>query len=127
MVEKYAEYRVGLAWGEPGDGSYHPVLKFIPLDHFEAPPEIAPDSGQSIYKQALHETHFAESAMSYTRPMRDRYEDYLINEFEPLAKFEIRDFGLFRKLALPGLKRPATSDEVKKNLARRVGDELEYS
>lgn len=127
MVEKYAEYRIRLAWGEPGEGAYHPVLKFLPLDHFEAPPEIAVDSGQSIYKQALNETHFAESAMSYTRPMRDRYEDYLINEFEPLANFEIRDFGLFRKLALPRLKRPATSDEVKKNLARRVGDELEYS
>ena len=49
------------------------------------------------------------------------------NEFEPLANFEIRDFGPITGIVLPGLKRPATLEEVNQKMARRVGDELEYS
>ena len=65
--------------------------------------------------------------MSFARPLRDRYEDYSENEFEPLANFEIRDFGPITGIVLPGLKRPATLEEVNQKMARRVGDELEYS
>ena len=58
------------------------------------------------------ESAYAESVMSFARPLRDRYEDYLENEFEPLANFEIRDFGPITGIVLPGLKRPATLEEV---------------
>ena len=63
----------------------------------------------------------------FCKTLRDRYEDYLENEFEPLANFEIRDFGPITGIVLPGLKRPATLEEVNQKMARRVGDELEYS
>jgi len=127
LVEKYAELRHRVAWGTPGEGSYHPILKVFPLGHFSEPPSLTLASGQSASETVLKESAYAESVMSFARPLRDRYEDYLENEFEPLANFEIRDFGPITGIVLPGLKRPATLEEVNQKMARRVGDELEYS
>ena len=127
LVEKYAELRQRVAWGVPGEGSYHPILKFFPLGHFSEPPSLTLASGQSASEMVSKESAYAESVMSFARPLRDRYEDYLENEFEPLANFEIRDFGPITGIVLPGLKRPATLEEVNQKMARRVGDELEYS
>ena len=127
LVEKYAELRQRLAWGDPDNGSFHPILKFLPLGHFSEPPSLTFASGQSASQTVSSESAYAESVMSFSRPLRDRYEDYLENEFEPLANFEIRDFGPITGIVLPGLKRPATPEEVNQKMARRVGDELEYS
>ena len=127
LVEKYAELRHRVAWGVPGEGSYHPILKVFPLGHFSEPPSLTLAPGQSASETVSKERAYAESVMSFARPLRDRYEDYLENEFEPLANFEIRDFGPITGIVLPGLKRPATLEEVNQKMARRVGDELEYS
>jgi hypothetical protein len=127
LVEKYAELRHRVAWGVPGKASYNPILKILPLDHFTAAPSLTPVSGQSDYESATAENAYAESVMSFSRPLRDRYEDYLENELEPLANFEIRDFGPITGIVLPGLKRSATLEEVNQKMARRMGDELEYS
>jgi len=127
LVEKYADLRQRVAWGTPGKGLYHPILKILPLDHFSEAPSLNPIADQSAYERAIAESDYAESVMSFSRPLRDRYEDYLENEFEPLANFEIRDFGPITGIVLPGLKRPATLEEVNQKMARRVGDELEYS
>jgi hypothetical protein len=127
LVEKYADLRQRVAWGAPGKGLYHPILKILPLDHFSEAPSLIPIAEQSAYERAFAESDYAESVMSFSRPLRDRYEDYLENEFEPLANFEIRDFGPITGIVLPGLKRPATLEEVNQKMARRVGDELEYS
>ena len=127
LVEKYAELRHRVAWGVPGEGSYHPILKVFPLGHFSEPPSLTLASGQSASETVLKESAYSESVMSFARPLRDRYEDYLENEFEPLANFEIRDFGPITGIVLPGLKRPATLEEVNQKMSRRVGDELEYS
>jgi len=127
LVEKYAELRHRVAWGVPGNGLYHPLLKILPLDHFTVAPSLTPVPGQSAFDAASAESAYAASVMSFSRPLRDRYEDYLENEFEPLANFEIRDFGPITGIVLPGLKRPATLEEVNQKMARRVGDDLEYS
>lgn len=127
LVEKYADFRHRVAWGVPDQGLYHPFLKILPLDHFSEPPTQSLASGQSAYEGVSVESDYAESVMSFSRPLRDRYEDFLENEFSPLANFEIRDFGPIAGIVLPGLKRPATLEEVNQKMARRVGDELEYS
>ncbi|SVD28951.1 uncharacterized protein METZ01_LOCUS381805, partial [marine metagenome] len=127
MVEQYAEYRLKVAWGVPGSGTYHPLLKLLPLDHFKELPTESLDSGQSPYHFAMIEGDYADSVMSFARPMRDRYEEYVKSKFEPLSKFEIRDRGEIRGLVLPGLKKPASLEDRKQKLARRVGDDLEYS
>ncbi|MBT3637201.1 MAG: hypothetical protein HN531_09690 [Opitutae bacterium] len=127
LVEKYAELRHRVAWGVPGNGGFNPLLKILPLDHFAVDPSLTPVPGQSAYETASEESDYAESVMSFSRPLRDRYEDYLENEFDPLANFEIRDFGPITGIVLPGLKRAANPEEVNQKMARRVGDELEYS
>lgn len=127
LVEKYANLRHRVAWGIPGEGSYHPLLKILPLDHFSVAPGLTPVSGQSAYEAASEESAYSESVMSFSRPLRDRYVEYLENERDPLGNFEIRDFGPIRGIVLPGLKRSATLEEVNQKVARRVGDELEYS
>ena len=102
LVEKYAELRHRVAWGVPGEGSYHPILKVFPLGHFSEPPSLTLVPGQSASEMVSKESAYAESVMSFARPLRDRYEDYSENEFEPLANFEIRDFGPITGIVLPG-------------------------
>ena len=125
LVEQYADFRLKYAWGEPGEGVFHPVLKKFGLDHFIERPKQSDYTEPHKYAEA--ESDYAKTVMSFARPLRDRYEDYVASEDRPLEDFEIRDFGKIRGLVLPGLKRPATMEEVTLKKARRVGDPLEYS
>ena len=125
LVEQYADFRLKYAWGESGQGVFHPVLKKIGLDHFVERPKQS--DFPEPYKYAQAESDYAKTVMSFARPLRDRYEDYVASKPDPLSNFEIRDFGKIRGLVLPGLKRPATMEEVTLKKARRVGDPLEYS
>ena len=128
LVEKYAEYRLKVAWGTPGTGTYHSILKLFPLDHFEEPPAEPLDSGQSPHDFAMVEGDYSATVMSFARPMRDRYEEYVKSKLDPLSNFDIRDYGE-GALVLPRLKRPATLEDVNREIqgVRRVGDDLEYS
>ncbi len=125
LVEQYADFRLKYAWGEPGQGVFHPVLKKFGLDHFIERPKQS--DFPEPHKHAEAESDYAKTVMSFARPLRDRYENYVASEPDPLSNFEIRDFGKIRGLVLPGLKRPATMEEVTLKKARRVGDPLEYS
>ena len=129
LVEKYAEYRLKVAWGVPGAGTYHSFLKLFPLDHFKEPPAESLDSGGSPNHIAMIEGDYAATVMSFSRPIRDRYEEYVKSKLDPLANYEIRDRGEVRGLVLPGLKKPATLEDVNSSVqdVRRVGDDLEYS
>ena len=129
LVEKYADYRLKVAWGVPGADTYHSFLKLFPLDHFKEPPAESLDSVQSSdpFAIAMVEGDYAATVMSFARPMRDRYEEYVKSKLEPLAKYEIRDYGEIRGLVLPGLKKPVTLEDVNQEDARRVGDDMEYS
>jgi hypothetical protein len=128
LVEKYAEYRLKIAWGVPGTGTYHSFLKLFPLDHFKELPAESLDSGGSPNDIATIEADYAATVMSFSRPTRDRYEEYVKSKLEPLANFDIRDYGEV-SLVLPGLKRTATLEDVNREIqgVRRVGDDLEYS
>ena len=128
LVEKYAEYRLKIAWGVPGTGNYHSFLKLFPLDHFKELPAESLDSGGLPYDIATIEADYAATVMSFSRPMRDRYEEHVKSKLEPLANFDIRDYGEVT-LVLPRLKRLATLEDVNREIqgVRRVGDDLEYS
>ena len=65
--------------------------------------------------------------MSFTRPMRDNYKNYIINKKDTLNNYEIRDYGEIRGLVLPGLKRAASLEDVQSKKARRVGDKMEFA
>ena len=128
LVEKYADNRLTIAWGYSGTGTFNSILKHLPIDHFKKRPEDEPiDADQSSLEKAMVEGEYADAVMSFARPMRDRYEEYVKSKLEPLSKFEIRDYGEVRGLVLPGLKKPASLEDVNKKDARRVGDDLEYS
>jgi hypothetical protein len=127
LVEQYAEFRLKVSWGNPGSAEYHPFLKWTHLDHFTEPPVESLDLNQSPYDTAMTEGDYADTVMSFARPMRDRYEEHVRSKHDPLAKFEIRDYGKIRGLVLPGLKKTAELEHVNQKYARRVGDDLEYS
>ena len=128
LVEKYADNRLTVAWGYSGTGTFNSILKHLPIDHFKKRPEDEEfDADQSSLQKAMVEGEYAGAVMSFARPMRDRYEEYVKSKLEPLSKFEIRDYGEVRGLVLPGLKKPASLEDVNKKDARRVGDDLEYS
>ena len=128
LVEKYADNRLIIAWGYSGTGTFNSILKHLPIDHFKKRPEDEPIAADlSSLEKAKVEGEYSVAVMSFARPMRDRYEEYVKSKLEPLSKFEIRDYGEVRGLVLPGLKKPASLEDVNKKDARRVGDDLEYS
>jgi hypothetical protein len=123
LVENYAKSRMEFAWGKPGNGKFHPVLKKLPLSHFVAPPSsLLPPSERIVL-----EDQYATSLMSFGRPIRDRLQEEIETAVDPLAPFEIKDINGASHVVLPGMQIAATLDEVKRKMARRVGDPMEYA
>ncbi len=126
LIDGYANWRLHLAWGKPNQPTDNPLLEKLPLDHFLIQPTNIPKPDHLGYWIG-NEDRYSGKIMSFTRPMRDVYEDYIHNSFEPLSNFEIRDYEEIQGLVLPGLKKLATIEEVKSRKARRVGDGLEFA
>ena len=56
LVEKYADNRLKIAWGDPGTGTFHSILKHLPIDHFKNRPEDDPlDADQPSLQKAMVE------------------------------------------------------------------------
>ena len=126
LVDWYAKYRLSLAWGEAGKGNFNEYLKKLPMDHFRQPPsELAVAEDPSF--KALEEHQYASKIMSFSRPLRDKFKDVTEETLDPLVNFEIRDFGPVRSVVLPGWKRSASPEEVRRKMARRIGDSIEFS
>jgi len=126
LVDVYANWRLHLAWGEPSRPKNNSFLDKLPLDHFAPLP--------TNFTQTKHlgywvgdENKYSTKIMSFTRPLRDIYEDYILNTFEPLSNFEIRDYEDIQGAVLPNLKKLASIEDVKQRNARRVGDGLEFA
>ena len=126
LIDGYANWRLQIAWGKPNQPIDNPILKKLPLDHFLIQPTNISMPDHLGYWVG-DEDRYAGKIMSFTRPMRDVYEDYIYNSFEPLANFEIRDYEEIQGMVLPGLKKLATIEEVRSRKARRVGDGLEFA
>ena len=123
LVEDYAQKRLEFAWGKPGHGQFHPLLKKLPLDHFNSPPQSSEVSALRIQL----EDKYASKIMSFGRPTRDRLREQVEMAIDPLDKFEIKDIGKVESVVLPGLRKPATLEEVNRKLARRIADPLEFA
>ncbi len=123
MIEKYAKFRLHMAWGQPESGKINPILSKLPLDHFRSPPQVA-DASFDDFSQ---EDEYARKIMSFARPLRDRYSDYCLSQNDSLSSYEIVDLEMARALVKPGLRRPATALDVERGLARRIGMPIEHS
>ena len=126
LVEGYANWRLTLAWGNPSEPSISPFLKNLPLDHFAKRPTDFPKPDHLGY-WVREENKYAKRVMSFTRPFRDSYMNYIQSKFEPLSDFEIRDYDEIQGVVLPGLKKSASVSDVQTQKARRVGDSLEFA
>ena len=126
LVENYASKRLSWSWGNYSQGSFHPILSKLPLDHFIAPPKAGQSEG-SILEQYTQENTYSAKVMSFSLPLRDRYFEYLCNAADPLRKYHIRDLQSLRGVITPGLKRAAMLEDVRKGQAKRKGDLLEYA
>ena len=123
LVENYAQKRLEFAWGKPGLGHFHPLLKKLPLDHFKSPPKSSEVSALRVQL----EDKYASKIMSFCRPTRDRLREQLELAIDPLDNFEIKDIGKVESIVLPGLQKPATLEDVNRKLARRIADPLEFA
>jgi hypothetical protein len=123
LVEDYAQKRLEFAWGKPGQGHFHPLLKKLPLDHFNSPPKSSEVSALRVQM----EDKYASKIMSFGRPTRDRLREQVERAIDPLDNFEIKDIGKVESIVLPGLQKPATLEEVNRKLARRIADPLEFA
>jgi hypothetical protein len=126
LVESYANWRLTLAWGKPSKPKFNAILKKIPIDHFVHRPTDLERPDHLGYWVA-DEHHYSSKVMSFSRPLRDSYENYIQSKLEPLAQFEIRDYGDIQGVVLPGFKKKATVEDVQGQKARRVGDALEFA
>ncbi|MBP52569.1 MAG: hypothetical protein CMI27_05435 [Opitutae bacterium] len=125
LIEGYANKRLEFAWGKPGNGQFHNLLRRLPLVHFADPPGTQEVS--ELSDRANLEDQFSRSMMSFGRPLRDRLKEEMEETNDPLVNFEIRDFGPVRGVVLPGLKKIANREDVIEERARRVGDSMEYA
>ena len=126
MVDGYANWRLKLAWGKVESPSLNTILKSIPLDHYAFRPTDS-DKPKHLGYWINEEDVYTSKIMSFTRPMRDNYKNYIINKKDTLNNYEIRDYGEIRGLVLPGLKRAASLEDVQSKKARRVGDKMEFA
>ena len=126
MVEKYAIFRLESSWGSKISENINKYLSLLPLSHFAKTPSNSSEVGFSLFK-ALEEDKYAAKIMSFGRPQRDHFVDY-VNEPDPLRKsYRIIDINHIRGLILPGLKRFPTDEEVVKGWAGRQRDQMEYA
>lgn len=126
LVENYASKRLSWSWGNYSQGSFHPLLSKLPLDHFTPPPMGGQGEG-SVLEQYTQENTYSSKVMSFSLPLRDRYFEYLLNAVDPLRKYHIRDLQSLRGVITPGLKRAAMLEDVRGGQAKRKGDLLEYA
>ena len=126
MVDGYANWRLHFAWGSPNKPQNNKFLSKLPLDHFVLQPTAYPQAGHLGYWIG-QEDSYTKKITSFTRPLRDVYEEYIANAFEPLSQFEIRDYEYVKGAVLPGLEKLASIEDVKRRKARRVGDGIEFA
>lgn len=126
LVEPYAKWRLNFSWGSPDFARQNPILNKFPLDHFSIPPGNV--SGQKSHSSSIEEEfEYARKIMSFNRPMRDKYCNFVTHQKNPLRRFEIVDLDSVKEVVLPGLRRPAMSLDVELGLSRRQGLPLGYS
>ena len=125
LVEPYAKFRLTLSWGDYLDSEINPYLSKLPLDHFLEP--VSSSHLLTSREVLKRELDYSKKILGYLRPVRDRVANYLHNQTNPLASYDIRDLGLIKSAVLPGLFRPATMHDVNQGSARRIGDKIEYS
>ena len=109
-----------------GKGSFHEIFRKLPLDHFKLPPS-SPLGRKKDYQKVLPGKPIFKQDFEFSRPTGDRFKEEVENTLDPIGIFEIRDFGPIKSIVLPGLKLPATQEEVVRKRARRIGDPMEYA
>ena len=126
MVEKYSLMRLESSWGAKNSVDLNKYLKLLPFNHFQSPPIDNSEVEFSIFR-AIEEDKYACKIMSFGRPQRDQFIDF-IQDSEPNRKsFAIKDVKHIRGLTLPGLKRFPTDEEVAKGWAGRQRDSIEFA
>lgn len=126
MIEKYSMLRLETCWGPKLSEDLNKYLKFLPLNHFRQPPIKSSEVEFSMLR-ALEEDNYACEIMSFGRPQRDDYSDFVKNHDPYRKSFRIKDLNHIRGLMLPGLKRFPTDQEVAKGWAGRKRDQIEYA
>lgn len=126
MVDKYASFRLKSSWGSKISENLNKYLKLLPLDHFVEPPSGASEVEFSIFR-AKEEDKYASKVMSFGRPLRDYYSDFVVDVDPHRKSFPIKDLNHIRGMKFPGLKRFPTDEEVAKGWAGRQRDQIEYA
>jgi hypothetical protein len=126
LIDDYANWRLYIAWGEPDDPKENKFLKKLPLDHFSECPTDRPKPNHLGY-WISEELDYSRKTLSFTRPLRDHYKEFVTYNSNPLGNFSKRNNSKadITELLLPNLNKFATANDVNAELARRVGDKIE--
>ena len=126
LIDDYANWRLHLAWGEPNDPKENKLLKKLSLGHLSESPTNRPKPNHLGY-WISEEVDYCRKTLSFTRPLRDHYKDFITYNLNPLGNFKKRNIAKadITELLLPSLNKYATAEDVDAELARRVGDKIE--
>ena len=126
LIDDYANWRLHLAWGQPSDPVENKLLRKLSLDHFSEFPTDHNKPNHLGYWVG-EEVDYCEKTLSFTRPLRDNYKDFINYNLNPLGNFKITDYTKagITDLLLPNLHKLATMNDVDEQTARRVGDQIE--
>ena len=126
MVEKYASFRLEKSWGTKLSENFNKYLKFLPLNHFAETPSGSIEVEFSSLR-AVEEDEYASEVMSFGRPTRDFYSDFITYPNPNSKSFRIKDVKHIAGLKFPGLERFPTDEEVAKGWSGRKRDKIEYA
>lgn len=126
LIDDYANWRLHLAWGEPNDPKENKLLKKLSLGHLSESPTNRPKPNHLGY-WISEEIDYCRKTLSFTRPLRDHYKDFITYNLNPLGNLKKRNISKadITELLLPSLNKYATAEDVNAELARRVGDKIE--
>ena len=130
FTENYSNLKLTFFWGKIDAGIGENPSWSLPFDGLSA---TAPSSEIKIenINQLLSEEFVYESSVTkFGRPIRDKYEDFIGQDVNPLKNYDRRNFqnaSDVSDLIFPNFTRQATEEDIKNNYARRVGDTLNYS
>jgi hypothetical protein len=126
LIDDYANWRLYLALGHPSNPDENKFLKKLSLDHFSECPTDRTKPNHLGYWVG-EEADYSTKTLSFTRPLRDNYKDFINYNLNPLGNYKITDYAKagITDLLLPNLHKFATVNDVNEQIARRVGDQIE--
>ena len=130
FTENYSNLKLTFFWGKIDASVGEKANWSIPFDGLSVKAPSSEIKNENTNHLLAEEFKYGSSVTKFGRPIRDKYEDFIGQDVNPLKDYDRRNFqnaNDVTDLIFPNFTRQATEEDIKNNYARRVGDTLDYS